>query len=239
MPRLGVLAFGDSITHGGGELQWGVALQSWALWVARGLGVPYTGFATDGATAHDVATRQLAAFTTRSATTDAAYDLGCLYVGVNDVRAPDWDPTAFARDLDAVHTALAARAPRRLVLTIPRDLGRPRAGVKVEEANAIIERLARRHGALVGDLRGFGARNLLMADHVHPTAFGQVAIARRALAVLAADGMEVRADPRALIAYETTPWRRLRGDATYAYRRTKVGARAAALAVRARAAGRS
>ena len=36
--RLGVLAFGDSITNGGGELQWGVALQSWALWVARGLG---------------------------------------------------------------------------------------------------------------------------------------------------------------------------------------------------------
>ena len=43
MTRLGVLAFGDSITNGGGELQWGVALQSWALWVARGLGLPFTG----------------------------------------------------------------------------------------------------------------------------------------------------------------------------------------------------
>ena len=39
------------------------------------------------------------------------------------------------------------------------------------------------------DLRGFGARNLVMADHVHPTAFGQVAIAERALDVLAADGL--------------------------------------------------
>ena len=47
--RLGVLAFGDSITNGGGELQWGVALQSWALWTARGLGLPYTGCAADGA----------------------------------------------------------------------------------------------------------------------------------------------------------------------------------------------
>ena len=47
--RLGVLAFGDSITNGGGELQWGVALQSWALWTARGLGMPYTGHAIDGA----------------------------------------------------------------------------------------------------------------------------------------------------------------------------------------------
>ena len=47
--RLGVLAFGDSITNAGGELQWGVALQSWALWIARALGLAYTGFATDGA----------------------------------------------------------------------------------------------------------------------------------------------------------------------------------------------
>jgi len=33
-PRFGVLAFGDSITNGGGELQWGVPPQFWALWVA-------------------------------------------------------------------------------------------------------------------------------------------------------------------------------------------------------------
>ena len=52
--RLGVLAFGDSITNGGGELQWGVALQSWALWVARGLGLPYSPHAGDGARMGDV-----------------------------------------------------------------------------------------------------------------------------------------------------------------------------------------
>ena len=46
--NLGVLAFGDSITNGGGELQWGVALQSWALWLARSLGLPYSGYAIDG-----------------------------------------------------------------------------------------------------------------------------------------------------------------------------------------------
>ena len=43
-----------------------------------------------------------------------------------------------------------------------------------------------------------------MADRVHPTAFGQIAIARRALAVLARDGLTVRADPATLISYETT-----------------------------------
>ena len=52
--RLGVVALGDSITNGGGELQWGVALQSWALWVARGLALPYTGHAVDGARIGDV-----------------------------------------------------------------------------------------------------------------------------------------------------------------------------------------
>ena len=34
-----------------------------------------------------------------------------------------------------------------------------------------------------------------MADHVHPTAFGQIAIAERALAVLERDGMTVRTRP--------------------------------------------
>jgi hypothetical protein len=68
-----------------------------------------------------------------------------------------------------------------------------------------------------------------MTDHVHPTAFGQVAIAERALDVLAADGMTVRVRPSALIRFEPTRWQRLRGDWTYVYRHLKVSARAAAL----------
>ena len=94
----GVLAFGDSITNGGGELQWGVALQSWALWTARGLGLPFTGYAVDGARADHVANEQVPAFEQRTALAGARYDVGCLYAGVNDVRAPDWDAAAFARD---------------------------------------------------------------------------------------------------------------------------------------------
>ena len=60
----------------------------------------------------------------------------------------------------------------------------------MQQANAAIETAAAAHGALLLDLRDFGARNLMMADHVHPTALGQVAIAERALAVLTADGMQ-------------------------------------------------
>ena len=226
--RLGVLAFGDSITNGGGELQWGVALQSWALWTARGLGVPYTGCAVDGATAAHVVGEQIPAFAARTAAPDARYDVGCLYAGVNDVRAPGWDPAAYDRDLRTALAFLGERCDRVLACLLPRDLGRPRAGAVVEEANARIERAAADAGALVVDLRGFGARNRVMVDAVHPTAFGQIAIAERALDVLAADGMTVRVRPHTLIAYETTRWRRLRGDATYAYRQAKQALRDAA-----------
>jgi lysophospholipase L1-like esterase len=215
--RLGVLALGDSITNGGGELQWGVALQSWALWVARGLALPYTGHAADGARIGDVVADQLPRLDHRR------YDLGCLYAGVNDVRAPDWDAPAFARDYATALAALAERCDRLLVVTLPLDLGRPRAGAAVEEANAAVEAAAREHGALVLDLRRFGARNLVMTDHVHPTAFGQVWIAERALAVLP---MEVRVRPSSLIAPgDRTRLRALQGDWTYAYRRLKVAAR--------------
>jgi lysophospholipase L1-like esterase len=229
----GVLAFGDSITNGGGELQWGVALQSWALWVARGLGLPFTTYAVDGARTAHVAGVQVPAF--ESLSRPAHYDVGCLYSGVNDVRAPDWDPDAYAADYGAVVAMLRERCERVLVVTIPLDLGRPRAGAAVVQANARIEA---QEGVLVLDLRGFGARNLVMTDHVHPTAFGQVAIAERALDVLGADGMDVRVRPSTLITPgERTPLRALQGDWTYVYRALKVSLRAAAAERRAARAG--
>src|SRR5918994_6906145 len=134
--RLGLLAFGDSITNGGGELQWGVALQSWALWTARGLGVPYTGCAVDGASAATVVAEQIPRFLAHAAAPDARYDVGCLYVGVNDVRGPGWDPRAYEPELRAALAFLGDRCERVLVCTIPLDLGRPRAGTPVLEANA-------------------------------------------------------------------------------------------------------
>jgi lysophospholipase L1-like esterase len=232
--RLGVLALGDSITNGGGELQWGVALQSWALWVARGLGLPFTTYAVDGARARDVAGAQVAALRTRDARPEARYDLGCLYVGVNDVRSPDYDGEAFGRDLATARDALAERCDRVLVATIPLALGRPRAPLaRIEDANRRIEA----GDALVLDLRDFGARNHVMADRVHPTAFGQVAIAERALKLLAGAGFAVRVWPSTLIApAERTRWRTLRGDATYAYRAFKQAAGGALRAGRAAAA---
>jgi lysophospholipase L1-like esterase len=204
------------------------------MWVARSLGVPYSGYAEDGAEAPDVLSRQIPAFRARAADPDARYDVGCLYVGTNDVRTVEWDAMGFERDFRPALGFLAERCARTLTLTVPLDLGRPRAGAKVEELNRVIERVAGELGALVVDLRGLTGRRVLMADHVHPTAFGQIAIAERALAVLAADGLPARVMPSELISYETT-WRgRLRGDLSYTYRHAKVSAEAAAKLLRQR-----
>jgi lysophospholipase L1-like esterase len=224
--RVGVLAFGDSITHGGGELQWGVALQSWALWVARALGLPFTTYATDGAAVGDVLTAQIPAYGRHNAYADAYYELGCLYIGVNDVRALDWDVELFEQRFELALWFLHQRCDRILTATAPLDLGRPRVGARMLELNAAIERVAARVDAIVLDLRNFNARNLVMTDHVHPTAFGQIAIAERALELLERDGMRVVVRPSSLVYYETTRWRRLRGDTTYVYRHLKESGRA-------------
>jgi lysophospholipase L1-like esterase len=234
--RLGVLAFGDSITNGGGELQWGVALQSWALWTARALGLPYSGYATDGARAADVISKQIPAFERRAAHPDGRYELGCLYVGVNDVRALDWDAAGFRADHERALRFVRGRCDRVLTMTAPLGLGLPRAGPKVADLNAVIRAVAAEVGALVVELSDFGARNHVMTDRVHPTAFGQVAIAERALAVLAADGVPARVMPSSLISYRTTRWGSLRGDWTYTYRDAKLRAHAAVMTARLRAA---
>jgi lysophospholipase L1-like esterase len=239
--RLGVLAFGDSITNGGGELQWGVALQSWALWVARGLALPFTSYAFDGARVQDVVEGQIPAFerlTAATAPAGAGYQLGCLYIGVNDVRSPDWDAAVFEEGYRRALRFLAARCDRVLTVTAPLDLGRPLAAGTVAELDAVIERVAGEVGALVLDLRAWGARNLVMTDHVHPTAFGQVDIAERALTVLERDGVEVLAHPSRMIFYSPSRRERLRGDVTYAYRHAKVSARSGWLRARVAFRGR-
>jgi lysophospholipase L1-like esterase len=222
-----VLAFGDSITNGGGELQWGIALQSWALWMARGLGLPFTGYALDGARVADVLAREIPAFERRAVPGDARYHVGCLYVGVNDVRSGDWVPASFADDFESALGYIRGHCERMLVLTAPLGLGFPSAGAKVSELNAIVREAAARHAALVVDLESFGARNQVMVDRVHPTALGQIAIAERALAVLEADGLPARIRPSSLVEVRSTGWNRLRGDWTYAYRQAKLRGRLA------------
>jgi lysophospholipase L1-like esterase len=233
LPHLGVLAFGDSITNAGGELQSGVALQSWAMWTARALGLPYTGYAVDGATIDGVLETQIPGFVARAADPDGPYDLGCLFIGVNDVRLPGWNVDRFAAGHAEALLFLSERCERVLCLTAFARLGRPPTDRRrVDALNARVRRNAAAAGALVAELEDFGARNQIMADHVHPTAFGQVAIAQRALAVLGADGLAARIDPADLIAPSRSWSDAVRGDWIYTYRDLKQRARSAYLRAR-------
>jgi hypothetical protein len=176
-PRRGLVALGDSITNGGGNMALGVYPRSWAHWLALALDLPYTGLASDGASAGDVVAEQLPRLT-------GDYDVGALFIGVNDVRSVGWDPGAFGRDHANALAALRACCERVVTLTIPLDLGRPRAGAKVADANALIRRLAGDAGAVVADLDDLRGWRFVLPDAVHPHAVGQLEIADRAARAL-------------------------------------------------------
>lgn len=172
--RRGMVSLGDSITRGrGGAPALGVHPQSWAQWVAEALGLPFTNLAFDGAQAGDVLRDQVPRLA-------GPYDLATLYVGANDARG-DLDAAAYERDVGAIVAALRGAAERVLVLTVPEDLGRPRAGADVLTANRILRSL---DGVVLCSLEDFTGARVVLPDAVHPTAPGMVAIANRALAAL-------------------------------------------------------
>lgn len=177
--RSGLVALGDSITYGEGGIVLGVDGRSWALWLAQALDLPYTNYAVPGAVVGDVLTDQLPRVR-------RDYDLGVLYAGVNDVRSPDFDPGSFARGITTAAAGLAPHVDRLVLLTIPLDLGRPRAGAKVVDANVEIRRAAGKHRAILVSLDDLGGERFLLPDAVHPTALGQLEIADRAARALGA-----------------------------------------------------
>jgi GDSL-like Lipase/Acylhydrolase family len=165
-----VLALGDSITRKGPWGALGLPDRSWAWFLAQTLGEPLTNLAADGARAGDVRREQLPR-------AGGGHSLALVYVGVNDTRALDWDPDRFAEDFDAILAGANERAARVLTLTIPLDLGRPRAGAKVPAANALIEAAAARHGANCADLAPLTGRLFVLPDAVHLTPRGQLEVA--------------------------------------------------------------
>lgn len=171
-----VLGLGDSTVEGPGDAALDCLPRSWPWWLARGLDLPYHDLSWPGATAPEVARELLprARF---------GYSLACVGLGINDVRLPSWDAGAFREALGAVLAGL--RTERAIVATVPLDLGRPRAGAKVEQLNAVIRELA----PLVVELEDLRGWRAVMPDAVHPTAYGHVLIADRAAQAL---GIAVR-----------------------------------------------
>jgi lysophospholipase L1-like esterase len=195
-----VLGLGDSILCGPEEGAFGVPPRSWAQWLAEALDVPFHKLAQPGATTPGIADALLP-----RARDD--YGLACVGVGTNDVRSLDWDPRSFEVALERILDGLAARATHICVATIPLDLGRPPAGAKVVELNAIVRSAAATRNAVIVDLDDLRGWRLLFPDAVHPTALGQLEIARRAAAALALD-----VSPITL----TSVQRGMRADARYA-----------------------
>src|SRR5829696_1092932 len=134
MTTRGLVALGDSITNGHGEPALGVHPQSWAQWLAEALELPFTKLAADGALAADVLREQVPRLR-------GPYDVGCVYAGVNDVRAPGFDDAAYERDLDAIAGAVAQASERLVLCTLPHDLGRPRAAPKPRAASEVVRRV--------------------------------------------------------------------------------------------------
>ncbi|HEU4656001.1 MAG TPA: GDSL-type esterase/lipase family protein [Capillimicrobium sp.] len=197
--RPGLVALGDSITNGEGAPMLGVRPWSWTQWLATALELPYTGLAENGARAPDLLARQLPRL-------DGPYAIGCLWIGVNDVRSVDFDLAAYAGDLAAAVDGVAAACERVVMPTIPLDLGRPRAGeAKVGAANAAIAREAARVGAVVVDLARLRGWRLVLPDAVHLTAAGQLLVADLAAGALAAAGATVPARPSALAERDDSP----------------------------------
>jgi lysophospholipase L1-like esterase len=206
--RLGLVALGDSITVGEGNMVCGTPCRSWALWLAELLDLPFTGRAVNGSVVGDVLREQLPRVR-------AAYDVGCLYVGVNDVRGADWSPASFERDLRGVVEGMGESCARLLMLTAPLDLGRPPAGAKVAELNAATRRAALAAGAAVCSLDDLGGWTYVLPDAVHPTALGQLEIAARAAQALGASAARLpdrRLGPRGRASYGRSHLRMLARD---------------------------
>lgn len=197
-----VLALGDSIMSGPEEGSYRVPPRAWPQWIAELLDLPFHRIARPGASAPDLVARDLSRIRDD-------YAVACVGIGTNDVRSIDWDPTRYTRALDTLLSAVAVRSDRRCVATVPLDLGRPRAGAKVGQLNAIVRDLAQSHGFCVVSLEDFGGWRWWFPDAVHPTALGQLEIARRA-----ARALEIDRDPAQLAPPERGPRSDLRYAAT-------------------------
>jgi len=179
----GLVALGDSITDGDVAPMLGVRAWSWAQWLATALELSYTGLAAPGARVPDLLAEQVPRL-------DGPYAVGCLWIGVNDVRGADFDVAAYAEGLARAAGAVSAACARVVMPTIPLDLGRPRAGrIKVLTANDVIAREARRVGAALVGLAGLRGWRLVLPDAVHLTALGELEVADRAARALGADVM--------------------------------------------------
>jgi lysophospholipase L1-like esterase len=182
------VAIGDSLTAGRGDEGRDGRPIGWAQRLADILGVrttvrcSLTNLAVDGATVHEVLSKQLPAVGARKP------DLVSVTVGINDIRRRDFDELSFKADLGQLIEALAATQATMLTCTLP-DLSAimslsPDLHEVVRErmrlASDIIREQAESYGAVCLDawsLPGVTDPDLYAPDRLHPNSKGHQFIA--------------------------------------------------------------
>jgi lysophospholipase L1-like esterase len=182
------VAIGDSLTAGRGDEGRDGRPIGWAQRLADILGVrttvrcSLTNLAVDGATVHEVLSKQLPAVAARKP------DLVSLTVGINDIRRRDFDELSFKADLGQLFEALAATQATLLTCTLPdlsviMSLSQDLQEVVRERmrlASDIIREQAESYGAVCLDawsLPGVTDPDLYAPDRLHPNSRGHQFIA--------------------------------------------------------------
>jgi lysophospholipase L1-like esterase len=182
------VAIGDSLTAGRGDEGRDGRPIGWAQRLADILGVrttvrcSLTNLAVDGATVHEVLSKQLPAVAARKP------DLVSVTVGINDIRRRDFDELSFKADLGQLFEALAATQATLLTCTLPdltaimslsQDL-REVVRERMRLASDIIREQAESYGAVCLDawsLPGVTDPDLYAPDRLHPNSRGHQFIA--------------------------------------------------------------
>jgi lysophospholipase L1-like esterase len=182
------VAIGDSLTAGRGDEGRDGRPIGWAQRLADILGVrttvrcSLTNLAVDGATVHEVLTKQLPAVAARKP------DLVSVTVGINDIRRRDFDELSFKADLGQLFEALAATQATLLTFTLPdltvimslsQDLHEV-VRERMRLASDIIREQAESYGAVCLDawsLPGVTDPDLYAPDRLHPNSKGHQFIA--------------------------------------------------------------
>jgi lysophospholipase L1-like esterase len=182
------VAIGDSLTAGRGDEGRDGRPIGWAQRLADILGVrttvrcSLTNLAVDGATVHEVLSKQSPAVAARKP------DLVSVTVGINDIRRRDFDELSFKADLGQLFEALAATQATLLACTLPdltvimslsQDLHEV-VRERMRLASDIIREQAESYGAVCLDawsLPGATDPDLYAPDRLHPNSKGHQFIA--------------------------------------------------------------
>jgi lysophospholipase L1-like esterase len=197
--RRGLVVLGDSLSTGGGHRFHGLPMRSWASWVATSLQLPFTNLAVGGATtAH--------ALHVQAPRLRGPYDVGCIYIGTNDVVNPRFVASDYEFELGNLAAAVRAQAKCVVMVTIPRRAGRSRYFLHARQATEIVRRIAGEQNATVVDLTDLRGWLRVQPDAVHLTALGQLELGQRAATALAVGGLPVAQMPVELAQSRIT-WR--------------------------------